>query len=212
MNHSTIARTVTRGIRLSTVAALLALLTGLLAVTQPVRAGTNVVTNNNGGGAGSLRQAITDANNHPGADIITFAAATNGTPIVLGGPAGEDANASGDLDILDGGDLSIQGNGAANTIIDGGGGDRVFQVCPAGGCANTVTLDGVTIRQGNGIFSASPGGGICNRDSTLNLQNSSVSENAAAIGGGICNSGGAVTVDSTIVSAKLATAGGGRYN
>ena len=61
---------------LSVAAALLALLAGLLALTQPARADTYVVTNNNNSGPGSLRQAITDANNNPGADTITFAAAT----------------------------------------------------------------------------------------------------------------------------------------
>ena len=54
----------TRGIRLS---AVIALLVGFLAVTQPVRANTYVVTNSNDSGAGSLRQAISDANNHAGA-------------------------------------------------------------------------------------------------------------------------------------------------
>ena len=117
MNNSTIARTLSRGIRLSAVAALLA---GLLAVTQPVRATIYVVTTTANSGSGSLRQAITDANNNADADIITFAIATNGNPIILAGAAGEDANVSGDLDILDSGDLTIQGNGAVNTIIDGG--------------------------------------------------------------------------------------------
>jgi len=85
MNNSTIARTLTRGIRLSVVAALL---TGLLTVTQPARATNYVVTNTNNSGKGSLRQAINSANTNPGADTITFdAAATNGNPIVLSGAA-----------------------------------------------------------------------------------------------------------------------------
>lgn len=105
MNHSVIARIPARRICLSAVAVLLALLAGLLVVTQPARANTYNVTNTSNSGSGSLRQAITDAYNNPGADIITFDVAINGTPIVLSGAAGEDANASGDLDILDGGDL-----------------------------------------------------------------------------------------------------------
>ena len=185
MNNSTIARTLARGIRLSVVAALLALLSGLLGVTQPARADTYDVTNNNNSGTGSLRKAITVANNHTGPDIITFAATTDGIPIVLAGFASEDANASGDLDILDNGDLTIQGNGAANTIIDGGGIDRVFHVCPSGGCANTVTFTGVTIRNGNTDY----GGGILNWG-TLNVQTgSTVSANTAVHGGGITNYG-----------------------
>jgi len=101
MNHT---RTLTRGIRLSVVAVVAVLLVSLLAVTQPARADTIKVENNNDSGPGSLRQAITDAHTNPGDDTIIFIAATNGTPIVLAGAASEDANASGDLDILDGGD------------------------------------------------------------------------------------------------------------
>ena len=238
MNHSTTANTVTRGIRLSAVAALLVLLAGLLAVTQPARANTYVVTNTSNSGPGSLRQALTDANNNPGLDTITFSAATNGVPIVLAGAAGEDANASGDLDILDGGDLTIQGNGVANTIIDGGGIDRVFHVCPGGACTNTVTLTGVTIRNG----SVTTGGGIYNEGGTATVDGSTISANTADKGGGIYNLGtlivqnssaiggagmgntadygggiyndnsGTTTVDGSTISANTATYGGGIYN
>ena len=85
---------------------LLLILSALLPL-QTARADTYVVTNTNDSGPGSLRQAITDANNHPEPDTITFAAATDGTPIVLAGAAYVNSNASGDLDILDGGDLTI---------------------------------------------------------------------------------------------------------
>jgi hypothetical protein len=163
-----------------------ALLAGLLAVTQPPRVLPYVVTTTANSGTGSLREAITLANNNPGADIITFTAATDGKPIFLVGTPGEDANASGDLDILDGGDLTIQGNGAANTIIDGGGIDRVFHVCPDGGCTNTVTLSGVTIR--NGIEICANGGGIYNRGGTTTVTGSCILNNTAAIeGGGVFN-------------------------
>jgi fibronectin-binding autotransporter adhesin len=233
MNNSTIAHTLTRGIRLSVVAALL---TGTLAVTQPARAKNYIVLNTNNSGKGSLRTAINFAKNNPGADTITFAAATDGIPIILAGAAGEDANVSGDLDILDGGDLTIQGNRAKNTIIDGGGIDRVFHICPAGGCANTVTFIGVTIRNGN---TATSGGGIYNK-ATLNVQNgSTVSANTATLsgggiynlatlyvqngstvsantatyyGGGIYNWGGTTTVDGSTVSANTAGGGGGISN
>ena len=61
-------------------------------------------------------------------NILTY------NPIILAEAASENANVSGDLDILDGGDLTIQGNGNANTIIDGGAIDRVFDICPDDGC------------------------------------------------------------------------------
>jgi len=216
MNNNTTAHTPARGIRLSAVAALLALLSGLLAVTQPARADTYDVTNNNNSGTGSLRQAITDANNHIGPDIITFAAATDGIPIVLAGAAGENANASGDLDILDNGDLTIQGNGAANTIIDGGGIDRVFHVCPGGGCANTVTLSGVTIQ--NGVVLASGGGGIRNEAGTTIVDSSTIRDNMALNGGGISNFATLYVQNGSIIGGAgagnqaWAGNGGGIYN
>ena len=179
---------------------------------RPARANTYNVTNTNNSGAGSLRQAITDAYNNPGADIITFDVAISGIPIVLSGAAGEDLNVSGDLDILDGGDLRIEGNGAANTIIDGGGIDRVFHVCPGGSCANTVTLSDVAIRNGS---VAGSGGGIFNLG-TLNVQNSTIGwaglGNTAVSGGGINNAAGTTTVDGSTVSYNTATNGGGIYN
>ncbi len=72
-----------------------------------VRGGIFEVTNTNNSGPGSLRQAISAANNQIVADTITFAAATNRIPIVLAGAAGDDNNASGDLDIRDGGNLNV---------------------------------------------------------------------------------------------------------
>jgi len=165
MNHSTIVGTLDRGIRISVVAAVAMLLTSLLVVTKPARAGSIKVENTNNSGAGSLRQAITDANTNPGLDTITFVSGLS--PIVLAGAASEDANASGDLDILDGGDLTIQGNGVGITIIDGGGIDRVFHVCPGGGCANTVTFNDMTIQ--NGSTPSGTGGGIYNKAGTTTL-------------------------------------------
>ena len=237
MKQSTIACTLARGIRFSVAAALLA---GLVVVTQPAQAVTFEVTTTGDSGPGSLRDAITQANNTPGDDTITFDPALNTASIFLAGAAGEDANASGDLDILDGGNLTIQGNGAANTIIDGGGKDRVFHICPGGGCTNTVTLNGMTIRNGKvtgdggGIYNAAgsvnvdasnvsnnlaynDGGGIFNRD-TLNIQNGSIiggsgTRNWAYVnGGGIFNSAGTVTVINSNVSNNTANSGGGIFN
>ena len=176
----------TRGARLLLVAALMVSVAGALVVPRPARAVTFEVTNNNASGAGSLRQAITDANNNPGSDLITFVAATDGIPIVLLGPSGDDANASGDLDVLPGG-LIIQGNGPTNTIVDAGGFDRVFHICPGGGCSNpdAVTLYGITIVNGAGVVE---GGGVHNNGAPLTVQECVVGRpgygNTAAWGGG----------------------------
>ncbi len=209
MNQSTIVSTVIRGIRLSIASALLVLLAGLLTMTQAARAATYVVTNSNNSGPGSLRQAINGANDNPGPDTINFAAETDGNPIILAGAVAEDGNASGDLDILDGGDLTVQGNGTANTLIDGNEIDRVFHVCPGGGCTNTVTFTGMTIRNGD----ADHGGGILNENATTTVEGSIVSANTATHrGGGIYNVSGTTTLVGSTIAANTAQTGGGIHN
>ncbi|MGD8752472.1 MAG: CSLREA domain-containing protein, partial [Anaerolineales bacterium] len=229
MNRSTMAHTLTRAIGLFVVATLLVPLVNVGA--PPAEAYSATITVNtsddelNNDNDCSLREAIQAANTNsvvdkcsagqanPNLDTITFTAATNGKPIFLAGTAGEDANATGDLDILDGGDLTIQGNGATNTLIDGNGTDRVFHICPGGGCANTVTFKGVTIRNGSAGF----GGGILNQGSTLNVQDSTIGgvgagNTSSDEGGGIENQDGTTTLDGTTVSANRAEYGGGICN
>jgi hypothetical protein len=165
----------------------------------------------------SLRGAILKAKTISGHDTITFDPSTNGTPFVLAGTADDDANASGDLDISDANDLTIQGNGADQTIVDGAGKDRVFHVCPYGGCSNTVNLIGMTIRNGSvgGLYTT--GGGIQIKSGTLNLQDCTLggagAGNYALSGGGLANLAGATaTITGSTISANTATSGGGIYN
>lgn len=166
----------------------------------------------------TLRAALQEANTFAGAQTITFAAGTNGTPIVLTGAANEDANVSGDLDIL--GDVTITGNGATNTIINGGGIDRVFDVHTA---INT-TLNGVQVQ--NGVAATSVGGGLLNAGN-LTLLNVTVNNNSATssgatggFGGGIYNTG-TVTLNNVTLNGNSTSgspwpgsnsSGGGLYN
>lgn len=85
------------------------------------------------GGQCSLRAAISEANAWPGADTITLPA---GTYLLTLAGASEDANATGDLDITS--DITINGAGAASTIIDANQLDRVLQI--AGGSTVTLTF------------------------------------------------------------------------
>jgi hypothetical protein len=212
MKRSTTAGTLANRLGLALMFLSLALPASLLVATLPAQATNYIVSNTDDSGPGSLRQAINDAKNHPGPDTITFAAVTDGKAIVLAGAAYEDANANGDLDILDADDLTIQGNGRTKTIVDGGGTDRVFHICPGGGCTSTVTLTGLTIRNGN----TGGAGGIYNQ-AKLIVQDSLIGGagggNVAYNGGGIYSSAGtSTTLDGSTVSANGASFGGGIYN
>src|SRR5437867_13154215 len=71
----------------------------------------------------TLRAAIQEANAHAGADTIMVPA---GTYLLTIAGQGEDIAATGDLDITD--DVTITGAGADNTILDGNGIDRIFDI------------------------------------------------------------------------------------
>ena len=144
-----------------------------------------------GGAPGQLRRLIADAAPN---DTIHIPACL----ITLTGASGEDANASGDLDI--GKNLSIEGAGLHQTVIDGGSLDRVFDIfAPA-----TVTLSDLLIRNGRVI---ERGGGIRN-GGTLTLNRVIVRANVATRdalnehpeGGGIANDGALTLVESTVDS------------
>ena len=151
----------------------------------------------------SLREAIGAANTLAGADIINLPAGIY-TLSIAG--VGEDANATGDLDIT--GDLTINGAGNTSSIIDGGAIDRVITVLSGA----TVFIDAVTIRNGD----PGPGfgaAGILNAG-TLTLTNSAVTDNTGDdFGGGIYNTGTLTLTDSTVSDNTLlgsnASGGGG---
>ena len=82
----------------------------------------------------SLRAAVQEANALVGADIIVLPAGTY--PLTLSGP-GEDAAATGDLDISE--DLTIDGAGAAVTIVDGRAEDRVFDIAQSDSITVNIT-------------------------------------------------------------------------
>jgi hypothetical protein len=161
---------------------------------------TTDVTTTTDGGAGSLRQAIIDANANPGPDTINLPAGTY-TLSIAG--TGEDAAATGDLDITD--DLTISGAGAATTIIDADGLDNVLQVI---GGSTTVTIGGLTIR--NGDSGGTDGGGIQNEGS-LALDGVIVEDNSSdGKGGGISSEGSSeLTITDSIIRGNTAGDDGG---
>jgi Immunoglobulin I-set domain len=185
----------------------------------------------------TLRAAIMESNFVGGDNVITVPA---GTYTLTLGPADDEANAAGatmetgDLDIVDLSlfslptltSVTINGAGAGATIIDGGALDRVIDVnnFAAGGQSVNVTLNGVTIRNGNAPNSSGynePGGGIqfdgFNNQTflpagTLTINNSAVSNNTAAgQGGGILAIFGSLNISGSQVSGNTSStaAGGG---
>src|SRR5229473_1567528 len=98
-------------------------------------------------------------------------------------------------------DLTIQGQGATNTAVDGTGiSGSVFTIS----AGVTATIQDVTIRNG----SAFVGGGILN-EGTVTISNSTLSSNSAAVvAGGILNEG-TLTISNSTLSGNSAAAGAG---
>lgn len=95
----------------------------------------------------SLREAVTLANSLAGPDRILLPA-TPGVPLQLSIPGdGENANATGDLDITD--DLEIVGTGAATTVLVQTAADRVLQTIMPNN--KRLTLRGLTIQGGRSV-------------------------------------------------------------
>lgn len=146
----------------------------------------------------SLREAVIAANAAAGADTIIIPSGTY--TLTIAGPD-DDAGATGDLDIA--GDLTILGAGAAMTVVDGGGLDAVFHVVfriPF----YTVTISGITIR--NGISTSfSQAGGVVNRGN-LTVNDSVITSNA---GTGISSVEGPVTINNTVIMSNTRPSGVG---
>lgn len=161
----------------------------------------------------TLREAVIAANTDSpvdacpagsAADVITVPA---GTYVLTQTGAGEEAAATGDLDLLD--DVEIVGAGAATTIVDGNLSDRVFDVSPSGPGA-TVGLTGITVRNGRILSSMFIAGGGIQNAGTLTVTDCVISGNTAsstssAVGGGLQSTGTLLLVNS-IVSGNTAAA------
>jgi uncharacterized repeat protein (TIGR01451 family)/CSLREA domain-containing protein len=153
----------------------------------------------------TLRAAIQEANALSGADTVTLPAGV--FQLTLSG-AGEEATATGDLDITD--NLSISGAGAATTTIDGGALDRVFDIAPTG-ASIAVTFNGLTIR--NGTAAGAAGGAIRVNLGSFTLNDSSISDNRADTNGAAILNVGTLSINRSTLSANVASgSGGGLYN
>ena len=172
-------------------------------------------------GSCTLRAAVQEANALAGSDEIVVPA---GTAVLTIGGTGEDAAATGDLDVVD--DATVMGAGAGLTVVDANGLDRVFDI------GANVALSGFTIRggdagglDGGGMFiapfgeditvdvrdvhvtgnTANHGGGIMNQvGSILTLSQASLADNTASFGAALENMGEATVTNVTVSANEIA--------
>lgn len=186
---------------------------------------TFTVTSSADSGAGTLRQAVIDANLASGADVVEFSQSLAGQTITLAG---------GDIQVSDA--LTINGLGADRLTLNGGGASRLFTFSDGNGGTNeAVSLSGLRLTNGSafnggainielgasatitacrfdGNQSSGWGGAIAVvNGSSLTLRSSALSGNQAAEdGGGIYALDSNLTVENcTITGNSAGTFGGG---
>lgn len=169
------------------------LMTLLFINSLPLSGATINVTTTTDHVSGSLREAITMANNNNEDDTIYLPKGT----YVLNGEPDEDANLGGDLDINTTGKITIIGAGQNLTFIDGNQSDRVFHIIKG-----NIAISRLTVQNGfpqtKGLDCATNtekdyleqhGGGIYNA-STLTLTDCTITKNHSKNGGWFCRNGG----------------------
>lgn len=130
----------------------------------------------------TLREAITKANGHQGADVVVVRGGKTYTLALLNSAGNEDLNATGDLDVR--GSLTIRSSNKQLATVDANAIDRVFETGPSG--AVSATLSRLLIRRGSAGYDI--GGGVLADAGTLRIARSRVSTNFAdSPGGGVAS-------------------------
>ena len=181
---------------------LITLLCAAIASVQSVHAATITVTNTADSGAGSLREALAEAND---ADTIVFNLTYPATILLTSGHLVVDKS------------VTIRGPGADQLKVQrstagGTPNFRIFHISSG----KTVTISGLTITNGNVANDGNGGGGIHNDHATLTVSNCTLSGNSAGngtAGGGISNDGyqgsATLTITNSTLSGNSADNGGG---
>ncbi len=162
-----------------------------------------LLANKGADGLISLREAIIATNNTAGADAIALPA---GTYQLTRAGAGEDAAATGDLDILD--VLTITGAGSATTVVDGNALDRVLHVQTG----VSATLIDVTLRGGLLAANRWGGGVLVDNGASLGLSRVVITGNSAGSGAGLYNYGALTASDTSFSGNAAADWGAGLFN
>ncbi len=157
-----------------------------------VNAETITVSNSSDTGAGSLRQAVLDANAD---DVIDFDNSLTGQTIQLNSAIAIDIN------------LTVQGPGADQLTVSGGGSSQLFVITNGA----EVTFSGLEFIDGNGVA----GGAIAvsGAETVLNLMACQFLNNAASsTGGAIDNDGAGINIFDSTLSANTVGIFGGAIN
>jgi hypothetical protein len=153
-----------------------------------------IVTNTNSSGAGSLMQAVSDANNTPGGDTIIFAINIRGTI---------DNNAT----LTPTESLTIIGPGPDLLAITSGGTGRVIYLDAQG---ESFSFSGLTISGGH--ISSGAGAGIFARDGELIIKNCIIKDNVNSYqnagGGGIYAITSQVYIENSLIENNTSNLGG----
>jgi Ca2+-binding RTX toxin-like protein len=155
------------------------------------------VTNLNDAGAGSLRQALLDANASAGSDRILFQSTLTGQ-ITL---ASQLPTITGPTELL--------GPGPDKLTVSGNNAVRILYVNTTPG--DDVVVSGLRLTAGD---ATGDGGAIASGDADLTIRNATVSGNIAdADGGGVFAENGKLTVQSSTISGNgtRGRGGGGIY-
>jgi hypothetical protein len=189
-----------------------------LAISPAAQAADFTVTNNLDAGAGSLRQAVLDAQVAANPDRILFAPSVTGAITLT----------TGDLYIDT--PIEIVGPGADALTISGNNTSRIFEIQQDLG--QNVTISGLHLNDGNSLpddggailvdapgrvvlsemqitSSEGDGGGGISAHGSVRVENSTISGNEADGGGGVAAYGGLLRFSSSTVSGNHANDGGG---
>jgi hypothetical protein len=170
-------------------------LSALCLIAPSTQAATITVTSTNDSGAGSLRQAIADANDGDTIDFGVTGTITLTTDWLLVEKS-----------------ITISGPGSNNLALDSNHARRAFYI----GWGRTVTISGLAIINGYAV----DGGAIWNNHGTLTINSCTFSGNSATDGGCILNDGagpfqGSATLtinNSTLTGNSSTYHGGVLYN
>ena len=164
------------------------------------------VANLNNEGAGSLRQAVVDANRLDGDDTVVFQSGLSGTITLTG--------ADSDIEIYFDG-IDIRGPGASQITVDGNNLDRIFSATDFDTPNRPVRISGLTLTRGlsgglGGAFYSDNTGAVApNFAPDVTIADTVLTGNRAEGGGAIRVDHGSLEILDSALTGNVATLYGG---